>query len=65
MHDSNDKFINTKEASKITGMSEAWFERKRWLKEGPPMYKIGKKSVRYKLSELLSWFESNQKKEIH
>ena len=55
-----DKLVNTKEASSLTGMSIAWFERKRWLKEGPPLYKVGSRSIRYKVKELFEWFDLNR-----
>lgn len=61
MRQRDDIFISTSDAAKITGMSDAWFEKQRSLGIGPPVYKIGGKSVRYKIIELLDWFESCKK----
>ncbi|MBX9689226.1 MAG: helix-turn-helix domain-containing protein [Candidatus Obscuribacterales bacterium] len=49
------RLINETLASDLTGMSVAWFQRKRWSGDGPPYRKIGS-AVRYQLGELLDWF---------
>jgi len=56
METANNRFIDTTQASIITGMSVAWFEKQRLIGQGPPTYKIGRRSVRYLLPELLDWF---------
>lgn len=58
MINNDDVFIDTRDAAALTGMSEAWFEKQRLLGIGPPVYKFGVKSVRYRVIDLLVWFES-------
>ena len=53
-----DRLLTEKEASRITGLSVAWFQRKRWAGGGPPYVKLGR-AVRYRESELWSWIESH------
>jgi predicted DNA-binding transcriptional regulator AlpA len=50
-------YINTREASALTGLSCAWFERARWSGEGPPFVKLGA-AVRYPLDELHAFMRS-------
>jgi len=50
-----DRLITEKEASKITGLSVAWFQRKRWSGGGPPYVKLDH-AVRYWETELFDWF---------
>lgn len=50
--------INEIETAEILNIKPATLRRWRWLKEGPPYYKIGS-AVRYKLSELKQWIEDN------
>ena len=47
--------MNTKQVAHHLGLSEATI--KRWRKEnyGPKWYRIGKRFVRYKLSDVLEW----------
>lgn len=57
-----ENLITTRDASDLTGLSMAWFERKRWEGAGPPWVKVGGPSgraVRYRKSDLLAWFEAN------
>ena len=53
-----DHLITEKEASKITGLSVAWFQRKRWSGGGPPYVKFDH-AVRYKESELAAWIDAH------
>ena len=53
-----DRLISEEEASKITGLSKAWFQRKRWAGGGPPFVKFDR-AVRYKESDLLAWIEAH------
>lgn len=52
----DDEMLTTAEAARLTKMSRAWFERKRWEGEGPPYYRAGR-AVRYIRSELLTWWK--------
>jgi predicted DNA-binding transcriptional regulator AlpA len=54
-----DRYLNERKASEIDGMSVAWHQRKRWDGSGPPYRRIGR-SVRYRLSELIRWFEERR-----
>jgi predicted DNA-binding transcriptional regulator AlpA len=46
--------LTPRQASEITGMSEAWFTKQRWKRKGPPFIRIGR-AVRYVETELLQW----------
>lgn len=48
-------YLTEKQAAKLYGYSRAWFQRKRWQRDGPPFRKIGR-SVRYPADELEKWF---------
>ncbi|TBR39618.1 MULTISPECIES: helix-turn-helix transcriptional regulator [Dyella] len=50
-----DELLTTKDAVALTKMSKAWFEKQRWIGQGPPYRKRGR-AVRYLRSELLAWF---------
>lgn len=47
--------LTTAEAAQLTGMSVAWYERKRWERAGPPYLKRGR-TVRYVKTDLLAWW---------
>lgn len=49
------ELLTTEEAARLTKMSMAWFERKRWEGLGPPYYRRGR-TVRYVKQELLEWW---------
>lgn len=49
------ELLTTQEAARLTKMSRAWFERKRWEGLGPPYYRRGR-AVRYDKRELLDWW---------
>lgn len=51
----NEEILTTYEAARLTKLSMAWFERKRWMGEGPPFRRRGR-NVRYLKSELLTWW---------
>jgi hypothetical protein len=54
------KYVDEACASTITGMSPAWFQRARWAGNGPPFVKVGR-AVRYRLDELIGWFEDRKR----
>lgn len=47
-----------KQLAGYLGKSTAWCERARWAGEGPAYIKLGR-HVRYKVSDVLKWIESN------
>jgi predicted DNA-binding transcriptional regulator AlpA len=53
-------YITEREASKITCMSIAWFQRDRWQGGGIPFVKLGR-AVRYKLSDVVTYMESRKR----
>jgi predicted DNA-binding transcriptional regulator AlpA len=53
-------WITETEASRITGMSVAWFQRMRWSGGGIPYAKLGR-AVRYKQSDVLLWMDSRKR----
>lgn len=55
----DDEFLTTQEAAKLTKMSVAWYEKKRWEGQGPPYRKRGR-AVRYLKSELLAWWGADR-----
>jgi predicted DNA-binding transcriptional regulator AlpA len=54
-----DAYVTEKEASSITGLSKAWFQRKRVYGGGPPYSKVGN-SIRYRISDLHGWMMINR-----
>lgn len=55
--------LRTREAARILNVSEAWLERKRWERAGPPVIRVGGPSgrgVRYWESDLLDWINVNR-----
>lgn len=53
----NDRWIDEKEASRIFGYSIDWFQKSRWLGNGPEFQKRGR-SVWYWLPTLIAYFGS-------
>jgi predicted DNA-binding transcriptional regulator AlpA len=54
------QYIDETVAAAITHMSRAWFQRARWAGTGPPYIKVGR-AVRYRLDELIAWFEDRKR----
>lgn len=54
-----DRLISTREAALATGLSTAWFERKRWSGGGPEYIKLPGGAVRYRESALKAWFDAH------
>lgn len=52
--------LDTKQAATIIGMSEAFLERDRWAGAKIPFIRIGSRAVRYRLSDLMEYIESNK-----
>lgn len=52
-------YITETEASKLTGMSVAWFQRDRWKGGGIPFVKM-ERSVRYNVRDLIDFMESRK-----
>ena len=52
-----DRYLTEKEASTLTGLSVAWFQRSRWSGGGPPFIKIAR-AVRYNETALKNWFDA-------
>jgi len=50
-------YISTPEAARIAGLSIDWFQRARWVGNGPPYIKIAR-AVRYPSDELHSWLRA-------
>jgi predicted DNA-binding transcriptional regulator AlpA len=53
------RWIDEQEAAQITGMSRAWFQRKRWQGGGISYTKLDR-ACRYKLADVLAWMESRK-----
>ena len=54
-----DRWIDEREAAKLTGMSSAWFQRARWAGDGITFSKVGR-AVRYKLSDVQEFMEARR-----
>lgn len=52
-----DRFLTEREASTLTGLSVAWFQRSRWSGGGPPFIKISR-AVRYSERSLIAWLQA-------
>ncbi len=50
-------YLTQKEAARVCGMSEAWFQKQRRIGQGPEYRKFGR-AVRYPRSRLESWAEA-------
>jgi len=50
------RYLNEKEAAALTGLAVQTLRNLRFKGKGPPYCKIGR-SVRYPLTDLLSWIE--------
>jgi predicted DNA-binding transcriptional regulator AlpA len=57
-------YLSTAEASHLTGLSPAWFERSRWAGGGPPFVKLGA-AVRYPVDELHAWMRARIRRSTH
>lgn len=55
------QLLDTKQAAALIGMSVAFLERDRWAGARIPYIKIGARAVRYRLSDLMSYIESNMR----
>jgi hypothetical protein len=53
------KFITDIEASARYGYSRAWFQRSRWMGDGPPFLKIKNGRVLYPIDSTDQWFENH------
>jgi hypothetical protein len=56
-----DYFMNGADASKLTGYSLDWLERKRWSGGGPDFVKADGGQVRYQYSDLMQYMVSRKK----
>ena len=53
-----DRLLTTREAARFLGMSESFLERDRWEGARIPFIRVGKRAVRYKLSTLEAFVNS-------
>ncbi len=54
--------LTTVEAAEYLSVSKAFLERDRWAGARIPFIRVGSRAVRYKLSDLNSYIESNQRR---
>ena len=57
-----EQLLNTKQAAEILGISAAFLERDRWAGARVKFIKIGSRTVRYRLSDLENYVESQVRK---
>lgn len=55
------QILDTKQAAAFIGMSVAFLERDRWAGARIPFIKMGARAVRYRLSDLMTYIESNKR----
>lgn len=53
-----DRYLTEKEAAQVMGLSVNTLRNKRHLREGPSYAKLGR-AVRYSLSQIMAYMESN------
>jgi predicted DNA-binding transcriptional regulator AlpA len=53
-----DQLLNTQEAARYLGMSEAFLERDRWAGARIPFVRVGSRAVRYRLCDLEKYVAS-------
>ena len=53
--------LNTQQAANLLGVSKAFLERDRWAGARIPFIKVGSRAVRYRISDLNTYIESNQR----
>jgi excisionase family DNA binding protein len=58
----DDRLLTTKEAARFLGVSAAFLERDRWADANIPYVRIGSRAVRYQLSELEAYLNSNRRR---
>jgi len=53
-------FLNEKEAAALTGRALSTLRNERHLRRGIPYFKIGRRGVRYKVEDVLSFMEARR-----
>jgi len=53
-------YLNEREAAELTGRALSTLRNERHLRRGIPYCKIGKRSVRYKIQDIVHFMESNR-----
>jgi hypothetical protein len=53
-------YLTTQEAADVSGMTVSWFERARWLGDGPPYVKLGA-AVRYPVDDLHAFMRARMR----
>jgi excisionase family DNA binding protein len=51
------KLLTTDDVARMTGLSPETLAQWRWLKKEIPFVRLGKKCVRYRLSDIDAWIE--------
>ncbi len=54
------RLLDTSEASEVLSISPRTLEFLRWRGGGPEFYKLGKRTVRYRLEDLMAWISKRQ-----
>jgi len=56
----NESLWSQKELSIILGLSQKWFEQRRWVGDGIEYFKLGRSRIRYQKSAVLGWLAKYQ-----
>jgi len=57
-----ERLLTTKEAASFLGVSPAFLERDRWANVVVPYVRVGSRTVRYQLTELEAYVNSNRRR---
>ena len=60
----NDELLNTQQASQLIAVSPGTLRFWRHQRTGPPWFKLGKRMVRYRRSELVAWLDQQYRQGI-
>lgn len=55
------QLLNTQQAAAVLGVSKAFLERDRWAGARIPFIRVGSRAVRYRMSDINAYIESNQR----
>lgn len=58
--DSNDRMLTTKQAAEFLGISLKTLEKMRALDEGPHYHRLGRRTIRYTLSDLIAYRDARR-----
>ena len=58
--ETQNRYLKEKEVSEITGFALSTLRNQRWDRRGIPYFKVGKRSVRYRMVDVIEYMESRK-----